>query len=146
VTYSFINMMFISTGILDDKLRPQILSVGTTANVPLNNYSVFCVVVSRSLLVLFRFEHCIICSNHCQNNEQSECLLRPQLLIPRPRFNKTWLAVPAPLVTPIVLMLVLIPAPIVTPRFPGTYAGDFTNQHLIADHRGYLSSNNRLDR
>jgi hypothetical protein len=39
----------------------------------------------------------------------------PQLLIPRPRFNKTWLAVPAPLVTPIVLMLVLIPAPIVTP-------------------------------
>ena len=32
VTYSFINMLFISTGIFDDKLRPQILSVGTTAN------------------------------------------------------------------------------------------------------------------
>ena len=30
VTYSFINMLFISTGIFDDKLRPQILSVGTT--------------------------------------------------------------------------------------------------------------------
>ena len=62
VTYSFINMMFISTGIFDDKLRPQILSVDTTANAPLNNHSVFCIVVSRSLLVLFRFEHCIICS------------------------------------------------------------------------------------
>ena len=36
VTYSFINMLFISTGIFDDKLRPQILSVGTTANSPLN--------------------------------------------------------------------------------------------------------------
>jgi len=35
VTYSFINMLFISTGISDDKLRPQILSVGTTANSPL---------------------------------------------------------------------------------------------------------------
>ena len=32
VTYSFINMLFISTWIFDDKLRPQILSVGTTAN------------------------------------------------------------------------------------------------------------------
>jgi hypothetical protein len=28
VTYSFINMLFISRGIFDDKLRPQILSVG----------------------------------------------------------------------------------------------------------------------
>jgi ABC-type enterochelin transport system permease subunit len=35
VTYSLINMLFISTGIFDDKLRPQILSVGTTANYPL---------------------------------------------------------------------------------------------------------------
>jgi hypothetical protein len=36
VTYSFINMLFISTGIIDaDKLRPQMLSVGTTANSPL---------------------------------------------------------------------------------------------------------------
>jgi hypothetical protein len=36
VTYSFINMLFISTGILDEKLRPQIWSVSTTANSPLN--------------------------------------------------------------------------------------------------------------
>ena len=35
VAYSFINMLFISTGIFDDKLRPQILSVGTTTNSPL---------------------------------------------------------------------------------------------------------------
>ena len=35
VTYSFINMLFISTGIFDDKLCQQILSVGTTANSPL---------------------------------------------------------------------------------------------------------------
>ena len=35
VTYSLINMLYISTGIFDDKLRPQILSVGTTANSPL---------------------------------------------------------------------------------------------------------------
>ena len=32
VTYSFINILFISTGIFDDKHCPQILSVGTTAN------------------------------------------------------------------------------------------------------------------
>jgi hypothetical protein len=30
VTYSFINMLFISTGFFYDKLRPQILSIGTT--------------------------------------------------------------------------------------------------------------------
>jgi hypothetical protein len=36
VTYNFINMLFISTGIFGDKLRPQILSVGTNANAPLN--------------------------------------------------------------------------------------------------------------
>jgi hypothetical protein len=30
------NMLFISTRIFDDKLRPQILSVGTTANSPLS--------------------------------------------------------------------------------------------------------------
>jgi hypothetical protein len=35
VTYSLINMLFISMGIFDDKLRPQILLVGTTANSPL---------------------------------------------------------------------------------------------------------------
>jgi hypothetical protein len=35
VTYSFINMLFISMEIIDDKLRPQILSVGITANSPL---------------------------------------------------------------------------------------------------------------
>ena len=33
VTYSFVNMLSISMGIFDDKLRPQILSVSTTANV-----------------------------------------------------------------------------------------------------------------
>jgi hypothetical protein len=38
VTYSFINIPFISTGIFDDKLRPQILSLGTTANSPLIIY------------------------------------------------------------------------------------------------------------
>ena len=32
VPYSFINMLFISAGIFDYKLRPHILSVGTTAN------------------------------------------------------------------------------------------------------------------
>ena len=41
VTYSFINMLFISTGIFDDKLRPQILSVGTTANSPLKGISIY---------------------------------------------------------------------------------------------------------
>ena len=42
VTYSLINMLFISTGIFDDKLRPQILSVGNTANSPLkqNRWSI----------------------------------------------------------------------------------------------------------
>jgi hypothetical protein len=35
VTYSFINMLFISTGIFYDKLRLQIVSVGTTAKSPL---------------------------------------------------------------------------------------------------------------
>jgi hypothetical protein len=38
VTYSFINVLFISTGIFDDKLRPQILSVGTTANAALTSH------------------------------------------------------------------------------------------------------------
>ena len=37
VTYIFINMLFISTGIFDDKLHPQILSVGTTANATLSS-------------------------------------------------------------------------------------------------------------
>ena len=35
---SFINMLFISTGIFDDKLRPQVLLVGTTANAAFNLY------------------------------------------------------------------------------------------------------------
>ena len=35
MTYSFINMLFISTGIFYDKLRSQIVSVGTTAKSPL---------------------------------------------------------------------------------------------------------------
>ena len=39
VTYSFINMLFISTRIFYDKLRPQILSVGTTANAALSRIS-----------------------------------------------------------------------------------------------------------
>jgi len=30
-------MLFISTGIFDDKLHPQIMSVGTTTNSPLNS-------------------------------------------------------------------------------------------------------------
>jgi len=38
VTYNFINMLFISKGIFYDKLRPQILSVGTTANSPLSKF------------------------------------------------------------------------------------------------------------
>jgi hypothetical protein len=42
VTYNFINMLFISTGIFDDKLCPEILSVGATANSPLN-----CVFVTK---------------------------------------------------------------------------------------------------
>jgi hypothetical protein len=37
VTYSFINILFISTGIFDYKLRPHMLSVGTTANSTLSN-------------------------------------------------------------------------------------------------------------
>jgi hypothetical protein len=37
VTYSFINMLFISTGIFYDKLRPPILSVDTTAKAPLSH-------------------------------------------------------------------------------------------------------------
>ena len=37
VTYSFINMLFISTGWSDCKLCPQILSVGTTANAALRD-------------------------------------------------------------------------------------------------------------
>ena len=36
VTYSFLNMLFISTRIVDDKLRPQILSLGTNVNAPLS--------------------------------------------------------------------------------------------------------------
>jgi hypothetical protein len=37
VTYSFINMLLISTGIVDDTLRPQIVSVGTIANTALTS-------------------------------------------------------------------------------------------------------------
>ena len=35
VTYSFRIMLFISTGIVDDKLRPQMLPVVPTSNAPL---------------------------------------------------------------------------------------------------------------
>ena len=41
VTYSFINMLFISMGIFDDTLRRQILSVGTTANAPLTDIHIW---------------------------------------------------------------------------------------------------------
>ena len=41
VTYSFINMLFISTENFDDKHRPQILLVGTTANSPLNFFTLY---------------------------------------------------------------------------------------------------------
>ena len=39
---TYINMLFISTGIFDDKLHPQIVSVGTTAN---SSLSVFEIIV-----------------------------------------------------------------------------------------------------
>ena len=38
VTYSFINVLFIPTGIFDDKLRPQILSVSTITNAALTSH------------------------------------------------------------------------------------------------------------
>ena len=38
LAYSFINMLFISTGIYDDKLHPQILSVGIIVNASLITY------------------------------------------------------------------------------------------------------------
>ena len=41
VTYSFKIIMFISTGIFDDMLRPQILSVVPTANSLLTNYILY---------------------------------------------------------------------------------------------------------
>ena len=47
VTYSFINMLFISTDVFDDKLRPQILSVGTTANSPLRGASIWQITVYK---------------------------------------------------------------------------------------------------
>jgi hypothetical protein len=56
VTYSCINMLFISMGIFDDKLRPQILSVGTTANSPLNKNDNFTVKLS----FLFNSENSVI--------------------------------------------------------------------------------------
>ena len=47
VTYSFINMLFISTDVFDDKLRLQILSVGTTANSPLRGASIWQITVYK---------------------------------------------------------------------------------------------------
>ena len=41
VTYSFMNMLFISTGVFYDKPHPQILSVATMANSSLNTFNVF---------------------------------------------------------------------------------------------------------
>jgi hypothetical protein len=42
-------MLFISTRIFDDKLRPQILSVGNTANSPLkqNRWSIVCFICGQ---------------------------------------------------------------------------------------------------
>jgi hypothetical protein len=45
-----IDMLFISTGIFDDKLRPQIVSVGTTANSPLSLYNVYINIIYSNLL------------------------------------------------------------------------------------------------
>ena len=42
VTHSFINMLFISAEIFADKLHPQILAVGTTANSPLSLFMISC--------------------------------------------------------------------------------------------------------
>jgi hypothetical protein len=50
VTYSFINMLFISTGIFDVKLRPQIVSVGSTENSPLSLYNVYINIIYLNLL------------------------------------------------------------------------------------------------
>ena len=41
VTYNFINMLLISTGIFYDKLCSLILSVGTTPNSPLNCNNIY---------------------------------------------------------------------------------------------------------
>jgi hypothetical protein len=49
VTYSFINRLFISTGIFDDKLCPQMLSVGTTANSHLSLYNVYINIIYLNL-------------------------------------------------------------------------------------------------
>jgi hypothetical protein len=61
LTHSTAYYLFISTRIFYDRLRPQILSVGTTGNAALSD----------------RFG-----DNRGQNNEKSECLLRTQLFIP----------------------------------------------------------------
>ena len=54
VTYNFRNMLFIRTGIFDDKLHPHILSVGTTANAALNR-NIFPDSVSLLKFIYFLF-------------------------------------------------------------------------------------------
>jgi hypothetical protein len=114
VTYNFINILFISTGIFDDKLRPQILAVDTTTNSPLKgNFTIFEVIfvdfrlmkniclnetesfVGRNISnhacqIFFAKSNCetmyhwfvLLEVTVVKKNEQSKCLLRPQLLIP----------------------------------------------------------------
>ena len=53
VTYSFINMLFISTDVFDDKLRPHILSVGTTANSPLRGVPLYDKSLSIKISLIF---------------------------------------------------------------------------------------------
>jgi hypothetical protein len=53
VTYSFKIMLFISTGIFDDKLRPQIVSVVPTANAPLTCF----VIINCFMKSLYFYTH-----------------------------------------------------------------------------------------
>ena len=58
-------MLFISTGIFDDKLHPQILSVGTTANAALISFiykkkQLNCTTVQENLLSLTFENHCVM--------------------------------------------------------------------------------------
>jgi hypothetical protein len=55
-------MLFISTGIFDDKLRPQILSVGTTANSPLSN--IFSIMKKKNIVSKV-FTISLVISFHC---------------------------------------------------------------------------------
>ena len=63
VRYSFINMLLISTGIFDDKLRPQILSVGTTANAALRWIWPWLQRIQRSVPMLSQLTTTVTCKN-----------------------------------------------------------------------------------